>query len=245
MENILAISLFCLIILVSNIIQGITGFAGTLIAMPFLIMLVDLETAKQVLNYLGIVASLWILYKDHRYLNWPQVRKILGIMLVGLFIGIASYNYLPTDLLLIIFPIFVLFVGVRGLLTELKKESVQPKKERPLFETILLLSAGIIHGLFVSGGPMLVAYATTKINNKHEFRATLSAVWVVLNSIMFIQNLLANNLTKSIVVYMAISTVVLFIGLAIGEKLLKKMSQATFMKISYFLLILSSISLLI
>ncbi|OEH89607.1 hypothetical protein ATO00_10015 [Loigolactobacillus coryniformis subsp. coryniformis] len=70
MDNIIiSIAIFCLVIICSNIIQGITGFAGTLIAMPFLIMLVDLETAKQVLNLLGILASLMIVVKDYKLIK--------------------------------------------------------------------------------------------------------------------------------------------------------------------------------
>lgn len=244
MGSLLTIGLFCFVVLFSNIIQGITGFAGTLIAMPFLIMLVDLETAKQVLNFLGIVASIWIIFKDYRYINWTQLRKILFIMLIGLAVGIVGYNYLPTELLMIIFPLFVLFIGIKGLVQSFQKSS-KVRKNHPIFDIILLLCAGIIHGLFVSGGPVLVAYATTKINNKHEFRSTLSAVWIVLNSIMFIQSLLANDITRSIASYMGISIVALILGLIIGEKLLKKMSQETFMRISYILLVLSGISLMI
>lgn len=45
--------LFLLVILLTNIIQGITGFAGTILAMPPGLMLVGYPVAKPVLNVLG------------------------------------------------------------------------------------------------------------------------------------------------------------------------------------------------
>lgn len=242
----LTILLFCFIILLSNIIQGITGFAGTLIAMPFLIMLVDLETAKQVLNVLGILGSLWIITKDYQYIDWQQLKKILTTMLIGLVVGITSYTILPKNILLLLFPLFVLFVGVKGLLSSLRaSQGSQPKSQSPWLNTLLLLSAGIIHGLFVSGGPLLVAYATKNIAGKYEFRATLSAVWIVLNTIILSQSIVVGAIDSTTVAYMGLAVIPLFMGIVIGGKLLKRMSLATFMLLSYGLLIVSGISLLL
>lgn len=235
---------FCLVILVSNIIQGITGFAGTLIAMPFLLLLVDLETAKQVLNLLGILGSLWIIYKDHRRVRWDLLKKIIPAMSLGLVIGIGCYNYFPRDILMYLFPAFVLFVGVKGLLESIFKKQSQKTTMNPVVGILLLLGAGITHGLFVAGGPLLVAYATNEIDDKREFRATLSLVWIILNTFMLVQSIIARVLTIQIATYMAASVIPMFLGIMVGGILLKKMSQLTFMNISYGLLIFSGISLL-
>ena len=40
--------------------------------------------------------------------------------------------------------------------------------------------AGIIHGMFVSGGALLVVYASGALPRKEEFRATMAAVWFFL-----------------------------------------------------------------
>ncbi len=45
--------LFLLVVFFTNIIQGITGFAGTMLAMPPSVMLVGFDTAKPILNALG------------------------------------------------------------------------------------------------------------------------------------------------------------------------------------------------
>ena len=239
------ILIFCLIILAANIIQGITGFAGTLIAMPFLIMLIDIETARQVLNLLGILGSLWILSKDYRYIEWKQLKKILLIMPIGLIIGVIGFNHFPRDLLLFLLPLFVLFVGIKGFVKNFisKKQSV--KKQSLFIDTFLLLMAGVIHGLFVAGGPLLVAYTTKHVKGKHEFRATLSVVWVILNTIIFVQSLMTGMITTSMSRLMLLAMIPLLLGIAIGGILIRQMSQKMFMLLAYFLLIFSGISMLL
>ena len=50
--------LFLIVVFLTNIIQCITGFAGTVLAMPFSIMLVGYDVAKPILNVLGLLASI-------------------------------------------------------------------------------------------------------------------------------------------------------------------------------------------
>ena len=47
--------LFYIIIFLTNVIQGITGFAGTILAMPPSLILVGYDVAKPILNVLGIL----------------------------------------------------------------------------------------------------------------------------------------------------------------------------------------------
>ncbi|MBQ3904036.1 MAG: sulfite exporter TauE/SafE family protein, partial [Eubacterium sp.] len=61
--------LFVIVVFISNVIQSITGFAGTVLAMPFSIMLVGYGTAKPVLNVIGIVLSLGVIGLNHKSLN--------------------------------------------------------------------------------------------------------------------------------------------------------------------------------
>ena len=44
-------ALFYLVVLAANIIQGITGFAGTILAMPFSVRLVGMDVAVHLLPY--------------------------------------------------------------------------------------------------------------------------------------------------------------------------------------------------
>ena len=45
--------LFFVVVFLTNIIQCVTGFAGTVLAMPFSVLLVGYDTARPILNALG------------------------------------------------------------------------------------------------------------------------------------------------------------------------------------------------
>ena len=64
--------LFIIIIFLSNIIQTITGFAGTALAMPFSIRLEGSDTAKPVLNLVALLVSIYIVAIHFKDIDWKQ-----------------------------------------------------------------------------------------------------------------------------------------------------------------------------
>ena len=66
--------LFYIVIFLANIIQGITGFAGTILAMPFSIHLVGYSVAKPVLNVLGIIAGIYVVVGGYKNVNIRELK---------------------------------------------------------------------------------------------------------------------------------------------------------------------------
>ena len=231
--------LFFIVVLLTNIIQGITGFAGTVLAMPFSILLVGIGVAKPVLNILTMLACAIIVFKTYKSIVWREFVKMTLIMLVGVFIGEYLYSIFPVDTLLTIYAVFIIVIALKGLF--IKREFNTP--EFILIGIIIL--AGIIHGMFISGGPLLIIYAVKKLKDKNEFRATLSPVWIVLNMYILAKQIYVGIITPEILKLTLFAVPALLVGVILGNRLAEKMSQATFMKLSYILLLISGISLIV
>lgn len=231
--------LFLIIIFLTNIVQGITGFAGTVLAMPPSIYLKGISVAKPVLNILGLLASIWVLKVSFKNINKKEFFKIMIVMFFGVVLGNIIYSKISTPILLKIYAIFIILVALKGILV--KKES----RLKENFLGIILFLSGVIHGMFVSGGPLLVIYASEKLKDKTEFRATVSGVWVVLNTFMIWNHYDSGLLTKSTLMIMFIGIIPLSLGMIIGNKLHYTMSQKTFLNITYILLLVSGVSLLV
>lgn len=98
-EPITAVLLF-LVLLFANGIQVITGFAGTLLAMPPCIRLIGADDAKTMLNLLAQASGFLILLGSLRSVNWKELAKMLVLMLAGMTVGMWLYRRLPLDFLL-------------------------------------------------------------------------------------------------------------------------------------------------
>ena len=237
-KSMLEFFLFVIVVLSTNIIQGITGFAGTVLAMPFTILLFGIDVAKPSLTILTTLACVLIVIRNFKNISWKTFFHMFVLMFIGVFIGEYLYHLFQPSILLQIYAVFVICVAVSGLLK---------KKERSMPDSILsyiVVLAGIIHGMFISGGPLLIIYAVRKLPRKEEFRATLSLIWISLNIYLMYKQFTNGLMTVSTLQTTALAIPALFAGVFIGGRLAGKMSQETFLKLTYILLVISGATLL-
>lgn len=243
--------LFLIIVFVSNVIQSITGFAGTVLAMPFSIMLVGYNTAKPILNVLGIVISLGVIGLNHKSLNKKEFFKIIAIMLAGMVAGYfitRQFDISPQILYHLLGVIVLSFVAI-GVFNSFSEKYRKKKKETnektSFLAYLVLVVAGVVHGMFVCGGPLLVVYASEKMKGRDEFRVTVSAVWAVLNTIILFSDIKSGYFNPKLLILLGVSIVILFGALYVGNLIFKHINKKWFMIITYVLMGISGISLLI
>lgn len=267
-------TLFFIVILLANIVQGITGFAGTILAMPASLLLVGYGVAKPVLNLLGLMSGVYVFAGQHRFVEWREVGRICLVMAVGILCGIFLKSFLEEkeDILYVLLGIFVVVLAAQGLISrrlhagkeekaseegegsEKMQEACQPSDTvlnesvpgKPSAGSYVLLGiAGIVHGIFVSGGPLVISYLTGRIRDKSRFRATISTVWIILNSIILCDDIRSGLWDLTLLRTFLISIPFLLAGMAAGSVLYRRMSQNFFMVLTYVLLLISGLLLLI
>lgn len=161
-------------------------------------------------------------------------------MVAGMAIGIQICKTVPSEqILLIIYGVIILLIAGKNLLCH--RQRTLPK----VLLLVILLLAGVIHGMFVSGGALLVVYAAQVLKEKEEFRATLAPVWVVLNSILLVSQVRQGVFTEGNIRLILISIIPLFMATWLGKKLVKKVSQKVFLNLTYVLLLVSGLSLIL
>ncbi len=231
--------IFVLIVFLANVVEGITGFAGTMLAMPAAMLLIGVDKAKIILNIVAILVSSNIAVRNYRDMDRKQAGKLIVLMVVGMAAGLQLYHMLPARLLMYVYGVLIILVALRGLLK---------KEERALPQGALIcivLLAGIVHGMFLSGGSLLVIYAVAVLKDKSVIRATLAPVWIVLNGIMLVQQIAAGEVTVDILRLTGACVVPVILALLLGQILHKKMKQEFFVKLTYVLLIVSGCMLLV
>lgn len=161
-------------------------------------------------------------------------------MLVGMFAGVQICRVVKSEnILLTIYGVIIIAVALKNLCVRTEK-----KLPAPILWIVLIL-AGIVHGMFVSGGALLVIYATQVLREKEEFRATVAPVWVVLNSCLMVTQFRSGLVGQADLRLICISILPLLVATWLGKKLVCKVSQKVFLNLTYVLLLISGVSLIV
>lgn len=225
--------LFVFIQMAANIIQAITGFAGGPLAMPPSIALVGVNDAKAAITLILWVATTYVTVQNIKLINWKQLAIMISFMLVGMAAGLWLFDILPVNALMLGYGIVVVLIGAKKLFLPSKKKIPSP------WNYGALLLAGLMQGLFTSGGPFLVLYAADAIQDKKEFRATVSTIWTVLNIFMIVSMFKNQMYTPYVFKLSAASILPVFAGIFIGSRINKNINQQAFLKLVYVLLMIS------
>ena len=231
--------LFLIAFFIAYTIQAITGFAGNMLAMPIGTSLLGLNETAALLNVAGFLACGGLALANYKHINGKELGKILSVLVVFMFVGIWLDTIIPLPILLRIYGILVIAVGLKGLFFPTKKNL----PEWVLW--LILVFAGLIQGMFVSGGAFLVIYAVQKIRDKQQFRITLSATWGVLNFIYAVVAFQAGYFTEEANFLVICIIPLIVIATVLGSYLQKRISQDAFIKFVNGLLVLIGLILLL
>lgn len=231
--------MFLIVVVLTNIIEAITGFAGTMLAMPPSMFLIGVDEAKVILNLISLILATSTTIRYRKDTNYREFFKISTFMILGTITGLYIYSILPVWYLIKIYGVIILIVVIRGLLVK------EEKKVSKNILVVVLIVAGIIHGMFLSGGALLVIYAVEVLKEKSTIRATLAPVWIVLNGMILIQDIIMNKFTYNLQKLSLQSLIPLLVAFIIGGILHKKINQDFFVKLTYGLLIFSGVTLLV
>lgn len=184
-----SVLLFCAVVFITHLLEGITGFGCTVLALPFAAMLLGLHTAVPALVVLAWLLAVYIIITSRRHIQWKQFFFIVIHAAIGLPVGMVLFDKLPEAALKTLLAVFMVGVGLRGFIKTWRSgHEVAPAQDsRSIWMRLILLTGGVVHGAFGTGGPFVVIYAGRALPNKSLFRVTLCLLWAVLNTILMVK----------------------------------------------------------
>ena len=185
-------------------VEGAIGFGSTVIMVSLGAQLVPLEQLLPAFVPVSIVLSISLLRGP---IQWRILLvEIVPIVAVGAAIGLALTHVIASRELLVAFGVFVVLLSILQL----------SKVDLPWPLPFLVLG-GVVHGLFGTGGPMIVYVTRKKISDKSAFRATLAVLWIALNTALLV-NFVALERYPTPTLMLALGAAVIP-GRLIGERL--------------------------
>jgi uncharacterized membrane protein YfcA len=226
-------------------IEAATGFGSIVIALSIAALFLPIEQVVPILVVLNITMTIPMVIKYRKQVHWPILLKsILPLMSAGAIAALLVIPYVDGRWLPIGFALLVLWFSSRSLLLLLKAPA-SLKPTRPWQTKSLIFLAGITHGLYASGGPLLVYSLSGSHLSKSQFRTTLLAVWASLNSLMAIWFISTDAMTTSTWLSIVVLVPAVFIGARLGAWLHHKVDEQKFKLMVAILLVLTSLLLII
>jgi uncharacterized protein len=230
-----------LIVLITHFQEGITGFGCTVLALPFVTLLVGLNVAVPVLVIQGWLIAVLILLESRRDIVWSEFFHILVLAGCGLPFGMWLAMSLAEAGLTWVLAVFMVIVGGAGFVRQYTPGGQSPVMTRRtrILASLFLPLGGLIHGAFGTGGPLVVIYAARALTDKKVFRVTLCMLWAVLNTILIVQWLTADRLTPHIWRMTALCVPFTLLGFVLGNHVHYRINESTFRRVIYAVLAFS------
>jgi uncharacterized membrane protein YfcA len=171
-------------------------------------------------------------------------------MLLGLPVGMYIFRTFNNENLKVFLAIFICIVSSYQLIMMFVKKddaSDYVKPSNPLQKIlyfVLLFFGGIVHGIFSSGGPIVVLYAKTHLSDKKSFRATLCLLWATLNTIIIATYFIEGSFDVKTAIVTAELIPFLLAGIFLGNILHEKVNERVFSFLVFTMLLITGLFML-
>jgi uncharacterized membrane protein YfcA len=169
-------------------------------------------------------------------------------MILGMGLAFVAFRGVGGSWLRTAFGVMVLVLAARELwaLYRAKKDAKAVARPIPPLASIAaIFGAGIIHGIYATGGPLLVYAIGREGLDKHAFRSSLSMIWLVLNVFLFGSFVFEGRYDASVGMDLLVLLPTVPLGIVLGEWLHHRVEERKFKITVFSLLIAAAISLLL
>ena len=224
--------------LLSFATEGAIGFGGTVLAASVGAQLVPLDVLLPAFVILNLVLSSWLLGRGRDAIAWRVLgRDVAPPVATGAAVGLALFHLPGQAWLILAFSAFVIGLAV----FQLVKPAAGELSRAP--RIALLVLGGIAHGLFGTGGPMIVYVVRRRLPDKRAFRATLAVLWLVLNTALVINFASAGLYVAPVDTTVIVLAVTIVPGLVLGDVIHHKLDAPRFERAVWLLLLAAGLAL--
>ncbi|HET9992413.1 MAG TPA: TSUP family transporter [Kofleriaceae bacterium] len=226
--------------LVAFATEGAIGFGGTVLAVSVGAQLVPLDVLLPAYVIVNLVLSSWLLGRGRDAIAWRVLgREVAPPVAAGAAVGLALFHLPGQGWLILAFSAFVIGLAVFQLVRPAAGDLARAPR------IALLVLGGIAHGLFGTGGPMIVYVVRRRLPDKRAFRATLAVLWLVLNIALVVNFASAGLYVAPVANVVIVLAVTILPGLVLGDLIHHKLDAQRFERAVWLLLLAAGLALAI
>lgn len=208
-------------------LESIVGFGATVLVLSLGTWILPVQLLLPAYIPVNMVLSASIAWRDRASVDTALLRgRILPMAGAGLVVGLALYRYAALPALQRAFGVMVVLIG----LNELRKELWPPVSHAVgrARGNALLLAGGLVHGVFGTGGVLIVAALAGDRMEKTRMRATLATLWLLLNLAMVVNFVGHGAMGAASLRRSALLLPAVLLGGWIGERVHRRVAERPF-----------------
>jgi len=241
----LPLVLFAVVVFFGYTVQTVAGFGSMLVCVTLGAHLLGIRELVTLAVPLSLLQTGYITLRHRdgvdRNLLFLRVLPLMGL---GTVIAAVAFAGFEGAWLRYAFAVMILVLAGRELYKMRWGAGVEtPPPKVASFAAIF--GAGLIHGIYATGGPLLVYALGREGLDKHRFRSTLAAVWLALGLVLLTTFVIEGRYEASSALDLLVLLPAVPLGLWVGEKLHHRVDEGRFKAGIWILLIVAAASLLL
>ncbi|MEI7755798.1 MAG: sulfite exporter TauE/SafE family protein [bacterium] len=224
------------IILFTSIVQSIAGFGFSLLAVPLMVLFVDLRQAVIVATLLGTVSNFGQAWQLRHFQNKPIARRFILASCLGAPFGFALFRYGNQSAMKVLLGVAVLF-GVWMLARGRDMQNAHVS-----LDWIMGVLSGVLLLATSTNGPPIVFTLQARRLEPDAQRATLNLIFSVTAVFSLLVFALSGKINSDELYVALIATPIMLLGVYAGIVLRKHINAVAFGRMVLILLTLGGLS---
>jgi uncharacterized membrane protein YfcA len=218
------------------------GFGIGMVATPFLLLVLDPQTAVVMLNAVSVPITGMLVWQTRRNLRFRETLPIALLGLAGALLGAYVLSTSGERVLRLSIVVLIMFLAAA---TAFNPTSLQIKIPYPkVVGGIIGFIVGLMLGSLAIGGPLLVLFILSQGWGRHSLRASMSLYLFVIMTSSTIGYIPTGLFTQERLLLVLLALPVVFIGFWLGSRLAACMNETLFRRVAIGVIVASSISVL-
>ncbi len=234
-----------LIVLAAFTIEAMVGFGSIIISLTVASAL-DLYSLGELLPILVGLSLVLVSYMVTRHRGHVAVKligfRVLPFMGVGVGVGVALFSVVEGPVFKAAFGIGVVVLALVELWKLFRTAEAKPQPWSWV-NNIWIHIAGIIHGIYATGGPLLVYALGRSQLPKSTLRSSLATIWLIMDLILLVTFAIQGRLDLVAIKRIAMLAPVVVIAIVIGEWGHHRVRETPFRKMVFGLLLAAGLSI--
>lgn len=227
LELILALILFS-----AGLLQGLAGFGAALLAMPLLVLVLDVKEAVTLTLLSTLIINLFLSVQLKSHLDWRKILPLVVGCVPGVYLGVTLLAKADPALIKCSLGVLITSYALYCLGGRLSQKPISKG-----WGYVAGFATGTINGAFSAGGPPTIIYTTLTGWKKDEIKATLSCFFLFTTSLAVIGHFFKGLATPHVLRLYSLTALPVLAGVFLGTIFYKRLKSRAYLTMVYYLLI--------